>query len=99
MSECILKCIYTYIKEQSLEVADNDKSHSVPSCVWRRPVNSDSVEVTVSCACMQKSLDQQIFELCANYEYDGYMHNVCNVTCMHTFIIMHYYNKIIMSSY
>ena len=35
-----------------MEEADNDKSHSVPSCVWRRPVNSDSVEVTVSCACI-----------------------------------------------
>ncbi len=46
-----------------MEVADNDKSHSVPSCLRRRPVNSDSVEVTVSHACIHIK-DQQLFELC-----------------------------------
>ncbi len=48
-----------------MEEADNDKNHSVPSCAWKRPVNSDSVEVTVSCACIPCIiLDQKLVELC-----------------------------------
>ena len=36
-----------YLKKYSLEETDNDNTQPVTSCLWGRPVDSDSVEVTV----------------------------------------------------